>query len=97
VGRNLDVTESGEWAEIWKKMVMAVYVLIQIMAFIYCSNILRCCMNCTASIASSAAEIYPALSVGNDLGEKEIKEPGHCPELILGHLTMLFQLQLSVV
>jgi hypothetical protein len=54
---------------------MAVYVHIQIMAFVYCSNILRCCINCTASIVSSEAEIYPDFSVGNDL-EKKIKEPG---------------------
>ena len=67
---------------------MAVYVHIQIMAFIYCSNILRCCINCTASLVSSEAEIYPDLSVANHLGENQ--RTWHCSELILGHLTMLF-------
>jgi len=52
---------------------MAVYVHIQIMVFIYCSNILRCYINCTASLVSSEVEIYPDLSVNNDF--KKIKEP----------------------
>ena len=45
-------------------------VHIQIMAFIYCSNILRCCINFTVSIVSSEVEMYPNLRVANDFKKK---------------------------
>jgi hypothetical protein len=66
---------------------MFVYVHIQIMAFIYCSNILRCCFNFTASLVSSEAEMYPDHSVGNNVEKRQ--RTWYCPELILDHLTML--------
>jgi hypothetical protein len=74
---------------------MAVYVHIKVMAFIYCSNILRCFFNCTNSLVSSEVAIYPDHSVGNNLEKNQ--RTWYCSELILDHLTMLFQLEHLVV
>jgi hypothetical protein len=57
-------------------------------------TILGRCFNCTASLVSSEAEIFPDLSVPNVLKKQRIS---HCPELTLVYLRMPFQLQLLLV